>query len=239
MSLQDKKIVLLGGTSGFGLATAIAASNQGASVAVVSSRQASVDKALAALSTGAEGYALDLRDEASYETLFNKIGNFDHLIYTAGDKLSLAPLDQITIAQARDFFELRYWGAFMAAKYGSPYINQGGSIVLTNGIVGLRPWKGWAAAASVAGAVESLTRALAVELAPIRVNAVCAGVINTNLWAGMSEAERKGFFDNTAKSLPAGRIGEAEDIAQAFLFLMNEGFSTGQTIVVDGGAILV
>jgi NAD(P)-dependent dehydrogenase (short-subunit alcohol dehydrogenase family) len=111
--------------------------------------------------------------------------------------------------------------------------------VLTTGIAGQRPQKGWVIAASVCGATEALTRALAVELAPIRVNAVSPGVVRTNLWQSMSAPEREPLFESVGKSLPVGRVGEAHDVAQAYLFLMQPGFSTGQTVVVDGGTVLV
>ena len=94
-------------------------------------------------------------------------------------------------------------------------------------------------AASVCGTIEALTRALAVELAPIRVNAVSPGVVRTNLWQGMSADEREHWYESVGKALPVGRVGEPYDIAQAYLFLMREGFSTGHTVVVDGGTVLV
>ena len=145
------------------------------------------------------------------------------------------------LKQARHAFELRYWSALAAVKYGSPHIRKGGSIVLTTGVAGRRPHKRWVVVAGVLGAIESLTRALAIELAPIRVNAVCPGVVRTNLWQKLisSSSEREQLFESVGKSLPVGRVGEAHDIARAYLFLMKEGFATGQTVVVDGGAVLV
>jgi NAD(P)-dependent dehydrogenase (short-subunit alcohol dehydrogenase family) len=94
-------------------------------------------------------------------------------------------------------------------------------------------------AASVCGTIEALTRALAVELAPIRVNAVSPGVVRTNLWQNMGADDREHLFENVGRSLPVGRVGEPDDIALAYLFLMQEGFATGQTVVVDGGTVLV
>ena len=84
----------------------------------------------------------------------------------------------------------------MAVKYGSAHIRPGGSITLTNGVAGLRPRKGWTLAASICGAMEALTRALAVELAPIRVNAVCPGVVRTELWSEMTESDREAMYRN-------------------------------------------
>lgn len=239
MSLMDKKIVLLGGTSGFGLAAAQAAAREGAKVVVVSSRQESVEGALSKLPANAVGLVANLADPASYQGLFDKIGRFDHLAFTAGDPLAIMPLDAVTLDQARKAFELRFWGAFMAAKTGAPLINEGGSITFTSGTAGQRPPKGWSVVAALVAALEGLTRGLAVELAPIRVNAVCAGVVDTNLWAGMPAADRQAFFDHYASMLPTGRIGRADDIGDAYVFLMKQGFATGQTIVVDGGGVLV
>ncbi len=237
--LQGKRIVLLGGTSGFGRATAIAAAQEGAEIIVVSSQQKRIDEALANLPAGSKGYAANLADEQQVEELFKTIGEFDHLVFTAGETLQLAELPALKMDEARQFFNLRFWGALMAAKYGSPFIRQGGSITLTNGIVGLRPWKGWVVAAGVTGAVEALTRALAVDLAPIRVNAVCAGMVRTDLWSNIPEADREAMFNDVGSKLLTGKIGEPEDIAQAFLYLMRGNFSTGQVVVVDGGGVLV
>lgn len=239
MSLSGKRVVILGGTSGMGLATAKAAQREGAAVVVASSRKQRVDSALASLQGGAQGEVLDVSDEAQVRALFERIGAFDHLVFTAGETLHLETLDTMRIDSARGFVNVRFWGAFMAAKYGAPHIRPGGSITLTNGVAGLRPRKGWTVAASICGAMEALTRALAVELAPIRVNAVCPGLVKTELWDDMPEASRETMYRDTAQRLPTGRVGEAEDLAHAYLYLMQERFSTGQVIVVDGGAVLV
>jgi NAD(P)-dependent dehydrogenase (short-subunit alcohol dehydrogenase family) len=187
----------------------------------------------------AQGQAADLSDEGAIAALFQKLGPIDHLVYTAADSLQLNELAATDLTQARRAFELRYWSALAAVKYATPHIRKGGSIVLTTGIAGRRPHKGWVVVASVAGTIESLTRALAVELAPIRVNAVSPGVVRTNLWQNMPEAERENLYQSVGSRLPVGRVGEADEVAQAYLFLMKEGFSTGQTVIVDGGTVLV
>jgi NAD(P)-dependent dehydrogenase (short-subunit alcohol dehydrogenase family) len=238
--LQDKRVVVLGGSSGIGLAVAQQAAAQGASVVIASSSAERVQKAVESIGGGAQGHAVDVSDERAVAAFFSKLGAFDHLVFSAGDSLRLHDLADTDLQQARQAFELRYWSALAAVKYGSPHIRKGGSVVLTTGIAGQRPHKGWVLAASVCGTIEALTRALAVELAPIRVNAVSPGVVRTNLWQNiMGEAEREQLFESVGNSLPVGRIGAADDIAQAYLFLMQEGFSTGQTVVVDGGAVLV
>jgi NAD(P)-dependent dehydrogenase (short-subunit alcohol dehydrogenase family) len=236
---ENKRVVILGGSSGIGLAVAELAASQGAKIVIASSNAERIQRAVESVGVNAQGQIVDLSDEQSVETLFTKLGAFDHLVFTAGDSLYLQDLATTDLKQARRAFELRYWAALAAVKYGSKNIRKGGSIVLTTGVAGRRPRKGWVVAASVCGAIEALTRALAVELAPIRVNAVCPGVVRTNLWHNMAAAEREQLYESVGNSLPVGRVGEPHDIAQAYLFLMQEGFSTGQSLVVDGGTSLV
>jgi NAD(P)-dependent dehydrogenase (short-subunit alcohol dehydrogenase family) len=238
-ALHNKRVVILGGSSGIGLSVAEQAASQGAKLVIASSNTERLQKAVEKLEGNAQGHALDLTDEAAVENFFAKLGAFDHLVFTAGDSLQLQDLATTDLKQARRAFELRYWAALAAVKYGSRSIRKGGSIVLTTGVAGQRPHKGWVVAASVCGTIESLTRALALELAPIRVNAVSPGVVRTNLWQNMTAAERERLYESVGSSLPVGRVGEAHDIAQAYLFLMQEEFSTGQTLVVDGGTVLV
>ena len=239
MTLNGKRIVVLGGSSGIGLAIAQAACREGAAVVIASSNRARLDKALATLPTNAEGVVADLGDEAAMRALFGKLGAFDHLAFTAGEALQLAPLADIDMAAARQFFGLRYWGAFLAAKYGTGSIRPGGSIVFTSGIAGQRPRAGWALGASICSAMEGLTRALAVELAPIRVNIVSPGVVRTPLWGGMTDEAREALYRQTAEALPVGHVGDAAEIADAYLYLMRQSYGTGQVVVVDGGAVLV
>src|ERR1700723_38966 len=237
--LSGKRIVVLGGSSGIGLAVAQEAVGQGATAIIASSNADRVKQAVATLDDQAQGHTLDLSSERDIQDFFQGIGDFDHLVFTAGDTLQLDELVATDLTKARRAFEVRYWAALAAVKYAIPHIRKDGSIVLTPGVAGRRPRKGWTVAASVCGTIEALTRALAVELAPIRVNAVCPGIVRTNLWQNMSEKDRDRLFESAGKRLPVGRVGEAHDLAQAYLFLMQEGFSTGQTIVVDGGTALV
>jgi NAD(P)-dependent dehydrogenase (short-subunit alcohol dehydrogenase family) len=237
--LSEKRIVVLGGSSGIGLSVAQQAVAQGATAVIASSNAFRVKQAVATLDGKAEGHTLDLSKERDVQNFFQKIGEFDHLVFTAGDTLQLNMLEATDLTKAQHAFELRYWAALAAVKYAVPHIRKDGSIVLTTGIASQRPQKGWAIAASVCGTIEALTRALAVELAPIRVNAVAPGVVRTNLWQSMSADEREHLFESVGNALPVGRVGEPYDIAQAYLFLMQERFSTGQTVVVDGGTVLV
>jgi NAD(P)-dependent dehydrogenase (short-subunit alcohol dehydrogenase family) len=237
--LRNKRVLVPGRSSGIGLAIAQQVVAQGAEVVIVSSNAQRVQQAITCVGGSAVGYTLDLTVEEAIQTFFGNLESFDHLVFTAGDTLRLSELAATDLKKARQAFELRYWAALAAVKYGTPQIRAGGSIVLTTGVAGQRPRKGWVFGASVCGTVEALTRALAVELAPIRVNAVSPGVIRTNLWQNMTENERESMYESVGDALPVGRVGQASDIARAYLFLMEEGFSTGQIVVVDGGALLV
>ena len=146
---ENKRVVILGGSSGIGLAVAELAASQGAKIVIASSNAERIQRAVESVGVNAQGQIVDLSDEQSVETLFTKLGAFDHLVFTAGDSLHLQDLATTNLKQARRAFELRYWAALAAVKYGSKNIRKGGSIVLTTGIAGQRPRKGWVVAASV------------------------------------------------------------------------------------------
>ncbi len=237
MSLHAQRVVVIGGTSGIGRAVAQRAAAQGAEIVIASSNQARIDAALQHLPKGTIGQRLDVTDEAAVGDFFDRLGDFDHLVYTAGEALLLKPITELTLQEARDFFEIRYWGAVAAVKYGAAHLRPGGSVVLSSGGVATRPGPGTTAPASVTGAVEALTRALALDLAPIRVNAVRPGIVRTDLW-NTTVPEPDTVYDATAQSLPVQRIGSPDEVADAYLHLMNNGYSTGSVITIDGGAAL-
>jgi len=238
-TLKGKRVVVLGGTSGIGFAIAKAAVGLGASLVVTSSRRERVDAAVHQLGALASGQLANLADEAQTRALFERIGALDHLVFTAGESLALGRLTTMDLGTVRKAFELRFFGAMAAAKHAAPRIRSGGSIVLTHGVAGRRPQPGWTVAASICGAMESFTRALAIELAPVRVNAVSPGVVRTPLWANIPETEREAMYREVSARLLVGKVGEPEQVAGAYLYLMQNGFSTGQTVVVDGGSLLV
>ncbi|MDR4306585.1 SDR family oxidoreductase [Chelatococcus sambhunathii] len=239
MKLQGKKVVLLGGTSGIGLAVAQAATDEGAEAVIASSNPGRVNEALAVLPAGSTGRVVDLLDANSIARFFETVGAFDHLVYTAGEGLKLSPLAAMSLDEARTFFELRYWGALGAAKAAQGKLRPGGSIIFTSGIAGARPGPGWSVAASICSAMEGLTRALAVELAPLRVNIVSPGVVRSPLWRDMDDGVRSAFYADQADRLPVRHVGEPEEVAQAYVYLMAQTYGTGQTLVVDGGGVLV
>lgn len=240
MALQGKRIVVIGGTSGIGLAVADGAARDGADVVVGSSSAEKIAAAAGRLPQG-QAHPVDVRDEGSVEAFFARVGAFDHLVFTAGDwgparGVSLAELDR---AAADSLFAVRFWGAFTAAKAAQRQIRSGGSIVLTDGMIAHRPRKGSSVSTAMAGAIEHLTRGLAVELAPIRVNAVCPGGIRTDVWNAIPEDQRAERLRRMTERLPIPRLGEPEEVAEAYLYLLRGGYTTGQVLHVDGGMSLI
>jgi NAD(P)-dependent dehydrogenase (short-subunit alcohol dehydrogenase family) len=238
MSLQNARVLVIGGTSGIGLGIATAAAERGAIPIVVSRQQSSVDRALAQLPEHARGATVDLTDLAAVERLAADIGDIEHLVFTAGESLQLAPLAGLTPDVITGFFRTRFVGALTAVRVFSPHITASGSITLTSGTAAEQPEFG-ALPVSICGAMNALTKALAVELAPIRVNAVAPGVVRTPLWDAMSGPDRQAMYEQVAQQLPLGRIGEVADAALAYIYFMEQSFGTGVVLTVDGGTVLV
>ncbi|HEY1708351.1 MAG TPA: SDR family oxidoreductase [Rhizomicrobium sp.] len=239
MDFDGKKVVVIGGTSGIGHAVARRAQAQGAQIVVASSSPERVAKARQAFSNSVEAHAVDVKDEAQVAAFFAGIGGFDHLVYTAGDwggAMGGAALDTLDLARAGGVFAVRFWGALAAVKHAHKQMRAGGSITLTDGMVAHRPRKGAAVSTAMAGAIEHLVRGLAVDLAPLRVNAVCPGYIATDIWATLPEDVRKASLRVTER-YPVPRAGEPDEAAEAYL--MRGGYTTGQVLYVDGGMGLV
>jgi NAD(P)-dependent dehydrogenase (short-subunit alcohol dehydrogenase family) len=237
--MKGTRVVVLGGTSGLGLSTAKAVAAAGGSVVVASRSQAGVDRGLSALPDGAEGYPVDVTDEPAVRDLFDRIGSFDHLVYTAGEPLLNGRLKITEIEAIRRFFNTRYFGALTAAKYATPLIRPGGSISFVSGTASFRPDPGTVGPASVLAAIEGMTRALAVELAPIRVNAVVPGILRSELWGHLPAQQREAMFESVASGQLVGRrLGEPRDVAEAFMYLMRAKHTTGSTLTIDGGSTL-
>ena len=240
MSLRQKRVVVIGGTSGIGLAVASAALADGAQVIVGSSSADKVGEAAVRL-PGAHAHLIDVKDEASVATFFERVGTFDHLVFTAGDwgRYGGGPVESVDIAAAASLLAVRFWGAIACVKHAAKNIREGGSVTLTDGMIAHRPRKGAAISSAMAGAVEHLVRGLSVELAPIRVNGVCPGAIRTEVWNSIPAEQREERFKKMTERLPVKRIGEPDEVAEAYLYLMRGGYTTGQVLRVDGGGTVV
>ncbi len=234
MSLHNKKVIIIGGSSGIGLATAKAAVAAGA-VVVIASRSAQ-KLAQAKQQVQVETAVLDFTQEESVRTFFEKTGALDHLVIT-GSSVQLGPFRELDTVVAQKSMESKFWGPYRAAKYAQ--INPQGSIVLFSGILSHRPTPGSAILAAINAGVEGLGRALAVELAPVRVNVICPGLVATSLYDKMPEQQRDDMYRSTANRLLVKRVGTPEDVAATALYLMENGYTTGTVVEVDGGGSLV
>mgnify|MGYP000844011473 CR=1 FL=1 len=238
MSLNNTTVVVLGGSSGIGLATAQAAQAEGARVIITGRDAGRLETARVALGGHADAKVLDAADETGTRELFAGLPALDHVFITAGTLVldaKLAP-DTSTLAPAMD---MRFWGALYAAKYAAPKIRPGGSITFMSGTASRRPLPGASVATASCGAVDAFARGLALDLAPIRVNTIQPGYVDTPLFDGIFGAQRDEILAAAGAKLPVGRVGRPDEIAQAVLFLMKNGYVTGINLVVDGGGLLV
>jgi NAD(P)-dependent dehydrogenase (short-subunit alcohol dehydrogenase family) len=236
MSLDGKRVIVIGGASGIGFAIAALARELGAEVVIASSQAVNVDAAVARL-PGTTGSTVDLRDETSIARFFASLGAFDHLAITAGDwgGAMFAATRDIDLAAARDGLAIRFWGALATVKHASQTIAANGSITLTSGMLAHRPRKGTPLATAIGGAVEHLARGLAVDLAPVRVNAVCPGIVLTDHVKQMPEEMLQMYVG----PLPVPRGASPTEAATAYVYLMLNSYATGQILPVDGGVLVV
>lgn len=238
MSLNGKRVVVLGGTSGIGLATAKAFLNQSAQVIIASRSVSKLNEAKIVLGGNVDAFETDFRSEEKVAEFFSKVGKFDHLVVTAGEG-AMGHFSELPVASAKDAFDSKFWGQYITVRSALPYLSKESSIALTSGVYGVRPPQGATTLAAINSAIEGLVRGLSVDLAPIRVNVVSPGIVDTPIYAGMSDDQRQELFNGIAQQLPVGRIAKAEDIAETYVYLAKNGFTTGTVVLIDGGAHLI
>lgn len=180
----------------------------------------------------------DVTHEASVRDLFEQVGRVNHLLVAAAETAAMG-VAEAEEADVRPTLDIRVWGGFFAAKHAAPVMAEGGSITFMSGTSSHRPYPGAAMVAASGGAIEAFARALALELAPVRVNTICAGFVDTPLLDAYYGDGRDGAVRELAARLPVGRIGTPEDIADGAMFLMGNGFVTGTVLHIDGGKLLV
>jgi NAD(P)-dependent dehydrogenase (short-subunit alcohol dehydrogenase family) len=242
MRLDGKRVVIIGGSSGIGLETARLALAEGASVTIAGRSEGRLQRAVESLAPFSSPDRLrtvvaDITEDSAVQALFAGETRVDHMFVPAGE---LRPGGGDALATEldglRSILEVRLLGVARVVRQAKPRMEEG-SITLMSGLYSTRPAAGGAMAAAAVAAVEGMTRALALDLAPIRVNAVAPGLIDTPLWA--SFGPQKEAFAARAAKLPVGRIGRPEEVAEAVLFLMTNGFVTGTVLSIDGGGGLV
>ena len=176
---QHQHAVITGGSSGIGLAVAHRFIAHGGSVTVVGRDESRLASARRALGEGAQTIVGDMTNTSDLERIFAALPTFDHLVTAAGPMPRDAHILKVDIAEARALFEGKYWGQLLSIRHAAPHIRAGGSVTLLSGTLARKPAGGVPIFASIDGAIESLMRVLAIDLAPIRVNVVAPGIIDT------------------------------------------------------------
>lgn len=235
--MQDQRIVIIGGSSGIGLEVARQAIALGAQVLIGGRDPQRLQQAARSLGANASTRGVDTADKASIAAFFSDIGPFDHL-FTPGASYRYGRIDQIDDETAESPFQVKFWGQYYAVKHALPHLSKAGSIVLMSGAAGARPLPGAATYAACNSAIEGLGRALALELAPVRVNVVAPGTIDSALWQRRPADVREQAYAGYAGLVPLGRVGTVAEVADAVLFLMRNGYTTGSTLYPDGGYVL-
>jgi NAD(P)-dependent dehydrogenase (short-subunit alcohol dehydrogenase family) len=233
--LKDRTVLIVGRGGGIARAIALAASDAGARVIAAGRDQAALESGYDGLRITSE--YVDLTDEAAIGALGSKLGHVDHVVSTASARARgrLADLDRDAVRLA---FDTKVIGPIMLAKHLVPRMPQDGSFVLFSGSTAVKPAIGSLAVAGTNGAVESVVRSLALELAPIRVNAVSPGVVDSGAWDALGAQGKAEFFRETSAQNPARRIGTVGDVAEAVLYALTSTFLTGASLGVDGGQLL-
>src|SRR5258705_549672 len=234
-SLKDSRVLVLGGSSGIGFAAAKAAATAGAKVTIASRSAEKVQAAVKEIGLGASGDALDTTDDAAMEAFFGRHPEWDHIIVSvaAGRSSGLQALSQ---QDAYGNMNAKFWSAYKTARLAR--FSADGSLTLVSGYLSHRPNKDALLQGCINAALESLGRGLALALSPVRVNTVSPGLIDTPIRAAMPADRKKAMLDHAAATLPARRVGQAEDIADAILMLMTNPLTTGSTLFVDGGGMI-
>jgi NAD(P)-dependent dehydrogenase (short-subunit alcohol dehydrogenase family) len=236
--LRNQRVVVLGGSSGIGLATARLLAAEGAHVVIASRSREKLDEALRVIGGRSEAIPLDFSQEDAVRQFFDSLGAIDHLVLMGAGLPAWGILSEIQSPALESAFKAKFWGYFLCTRYGAPLIRQGGSILFTIGGAARSAIPGTAGVAAVNGAIMCMAMTLAKELAPIRVNVLSPGLVDTPAYNWMSTQEKEGFFKQMGGSLPVGRVGHPDEIAQAALYLITNAYTTGAILDVDGGGRL-
>ncbi|AKJ68185.1 short-chain dehydrogenase [Pandoraea thiooxydans] len=239
MDMSKQTVVVIGGSSGMGLATVKRMAGAGARVVAVGRDRRKLDSALAGLGERVSGVALDASDRAALERCFTQLGGIDHLVLTLSGGEGAGTFAELDLAALRRGFEAKFWPQVEAAQASLPILRRGGSITFLTAISARIANPGTAGLGAINGALEAMIGTLARELAPSRVNAVSPGVIDTAWWDRFPTEVKENLFRQQAQTLPAGRVGQADDVAHAVQFLIENTFMTGAVIECDGGLRLL
>lgn len=238
-SLNGKKVFIAGGSSGIGLAIAKAVAARGAKVAIAARNKVKLDAAAAMIGEALLAtYSIDLANGAAVASALVEHGPYDHIVSTAA-QLAFKPIGELSEDEIQAMVASKLWGPIHLARAAVHQLNPEGSLLFVSGYAAYKPSVGTSVVGAVNLHLEILAKSLALELKPSRVNVLSPGIVDTPLWDGLSDADRKEFYRSTAASLPVGRIGHVNDLSHAAMLLMENGFITGTVLHADGGARFV
>lgn len=236
--LKNKKIVVVGGSSGMGLAAARLYASQGAEVMIAARDRDKLARAAARIGHDCRQAVLDMSDEKAVREFFSGLAHLDHLLLVGAGRPAWGPLQEVTTEALVSAFQTKLLGYFLCARHAAPIISSNGSILFTAGGAARAAIAGTVGLAIVNGSIIAMCRTLAKELAPVRVNVISPGLVDTPAYSWMSEEERKAFYHKMGGTLPVGRIGTVDDIAAMMLAITCNGFMSGAVVDIDGGASL-
>ncbi len=233
IDLAGQRVLVIGGSSGIGFATARLAAELGAAVTIASRSADKIAAAANAIGGAVEARTVDLTSDASVEAFFAGTDAYHHIIVT-GSQVGMAAVRDLPQDTAYAAMDSKFWGFYRVARAAK--IKPGGSLSVVSGFLASRPAAGRALMGAINAALEALVRGLALELKPVRVNAVSPAVVATEMWSGLSAEARGAMFDRVSAAYPAGRPGEPVEIARQLLLLAATGYATGTIVTLDGGA---
>ena len=238
VNLQDQSIMVVGGGSGIGKATAAHAAAMGARVHIASRNAGKLEAAAAEIGHGVTWSSIDMTDESAVKAWAGNLQRLDHLVISASSATH-GRFAELETAPVKAMFDAKFFGPYIVAREVLPKIDSGGSITFFSGVLSRRPGENCSGLGAVNGAVESLSMALALELGPeIRVNCCSPGMVRSEAYAAVPEDAREAMYQSTGASLPVGRVGFTDEIAHAVIFMMTNSYLTGQVIDVDGGHMI-
>jgi len=233
--ISEQHVVIVGGSSGIGLSTARLLLGQGYKVTITGRSASRLASARDTLSGDIHTFAMNAAQPSGLSEAFAHIGSFSHLVLALGSSRGAGSFASVSLEEVRAGFEEKVYAHFAAAQAALPFLAPNGSLTFISAVTAHAAMPGTAGIAAANAAVAALVPVLAAELQPMRVNAVSPGVTDTPWWDFLSEEDRASVFADYASKTPVGRIGTADDIAQAVVFLIANTFITGQTVVCDGG----